>query len=538
MKWLFKLAPVQLKQLDTFLRINYAWIWATRIHLTVYSSLLLIVLGLILGNLFPVELREITTEREIESIFGYLVIPSVLLMGFIIFQICIYNINKEHSNNSPFTSVLVLIFTFISILSPFTLPFTSAIVLNNRVSKIIPDQEYIQDRNEFLKARFFVNEGEYSYSYFESDSAYFNSFVPKKYRESSSYIEEVEYQTDSAEIYKDSIFYHKGIYKDARPRLYKTTAYNNARFWLRSENTTHTTWGTSIPDSLFKKYYIFNNTHFNKDSCRHHLTAVNRLMNKYSIKAEFNVDSAVFDLTQNNYVGYRHREWKRTNPNRGQSESVVYYYGENHSVFDETGDNLLEIKKAKNSTLPGDTEGFLMFFTYMSFVLSVLVLLFKMINWKQLLLNLLLSGILIAVFAVFEAIYRFRGDLIATASLSTILLCLFLTILVWRKSRYYWTLNQTTILAYLFSAHVFLIAILYMDEVWNFWEWRYFDTYKVQYFHEDGSGPFTRYSLAHDTLKERTIWACHFGGIAFFTLVAVPYFHKTFKRLQVLPKKK
>ena len=245
------------------------------------------------------------------------------------------------------------------------------------------------------------------------------------------------------------------------------------------------------------------------------------------------IENLIHDFESNTYQGYTFKN----SCVKGQYYNVYYEdYRYSTLKFEEIGSTLYNIVEAKNYFIPNSVSSFMFVMFYVTYFLSVLILLFKWINWKQFLLFLLINGVLLAILGVFEAIYRFKGVLILNFTLIIMLISYFILVKSYFNKMYKWWNNQWSIFAYLFLPTIFIFLLGYLDEIFHFWYWDYF---KQKYYKRiyNGYEWTMEFTPEYYELKSTVAFICFHSGLLLF-VVLLPLLHKVFMRLHALPKSK
>jgi hypothetical protein len=381
-----------------------------------------------------------------------------------------------------------------------------------------------------------VNEDEGDYSYFINDEAYFNSY--KLY--SHDYDQQIERKQDSTYYnHQDSIYWHKDIYKYSRPRLYRVSEdYPENRFELNSEHTPYLRNDVSQRDSSIRLFFINQNINFSTDTAEYYFKKLNQQIDRLTYYSPRKLDSMMYDISQNNYKGYLKSGLRIHNKDEGWSRHDFEYdrYQSYKNIKNILENRLSRIAKAKNYLQTNTATSFMGVWSYAGFIICMLIFLFKINNWKQFLLSFLFIGLLGTILGVAEAAFRLEGLLFVNSTLAILITSYVLLIFVWKKSNYFWLLNQTTIITYLVAPYIMLLALGYLDNYHKIWEHSYFDKYLVEEF--NGVTFIIEYSDEYYELQDTIYSTAHVGGIIIFLILLLPLFQKTFMRLRVLPKNK
>jgi hypothetical protein len=246
----------------------------------------------------------------------------------------------------------------------------------------------------------------------------------------------------------------------------------------------------------------------------------------------------MYDISQNNYKGYLKSGLRIHNKDEGWSRHDFEYdrYQSYKNIKNILENRLSRIAKAKNYLQTNTATSFMGVWSYAGFIICMLIFLFKINNWKQFLLSFLFIGLLGTILGVAEAAFRLEGLLFVNSTLAILITSYVLLIFVWKKSNYFWLLNQTTIITYLVAPYIMLLALGYLDNYHKIWEHSYFDKYLVEEF--NGVTFIIEYSDEYYELQDTIYSTAHVGGIIIFLILLLPLFQKTFMRLRVLPKNK
>jgi len=531
MNWILKIAPKWLTKIDTFLRINYVWIWATRIHLMLYFCLLLTLFFALIFGIYPLDIKNLLNVRDISNYYIPLLIPAFLLMGFYVFQAVLFNPDKRYTRGKNWHSIVVFLCMQLGMFLPFLIPFSTAVILNVKIANIVSDEEFIKDRNSFLTCGFYLHNASDYFGYYENDDAYLKSdnkiyFEPLFRRNGQNYD---DYEKKAL---RDSIYFHKGVFKNNRPKLYRNANVTTDDLYLNSEFLKNPFIKTKL-DSAVLDFYIEQNINFSDEVAVNQIGKLNYLLSKYSYFDLIDATKIINDKKNNNYIGYNFKSSTYSYNNyENYDYTADYYY---NSKLNDLNSTLTNIVVAKANFIPRSISSFISVMFYVTYFLTVLILLFKWINWKQFLLFLLIIGVLLALIGVFEAIFSFRGFLILNIGLLFLIVGFIFTFKSYVSKTFKWWNNQWSIFIFLFMPNIFIFLLGYFSVVLNFWHWDYFKQkyYKNQYNGYDWSWQYTEefYKLQ----SQVSFYSFHSGLLMFVLLL--PFLHKVFMRLHALPKR-
>lgn len=531
MNWILKIAPKWLTKIDVFLRINYVWIWATRIHLMLYFNLLLTLVVSIISFVSPLDLRDLLKVKDLSNFYIPLLIPAFLFMGFYIFQVVLFNPDKRFTKGKSWHSIVVFLCMQLGLFLPFLMPISTAVVLNYKIANMVSDEEFVEDRNMYLTSGFYMYNNSDYFGLYKNPEDYLKA-KNKTYFEPEFKRNGQIYEDYEKKVLRDSIFFHKGVFKNNRPKLYRNANVYNEGLYLFTEKLTNP-FIQNYVDSIVLHFTIQQNINFSKSIAVKEIGNINYLLSKYSYYDRLFPDSVIHDFESNTYQGYTFNNSRV----KGQDYNVYYEdYSYSTLKFEEIGSTLYNIVEAKNYFIPNSVSSFMFVMFYVTYFLSVLILLFKWINWKQFLLFLLINGVLLAILGVFEAIYRFKGVLILNFTLIIMLISYFILVKSYFNKMYKWWNNQWSIFAYLFLPTIFIFLLGYLDEIFHFWYWDYF---KQKYYKRIYNGYEWTMELTPEyyELKSTVAFICFHSGLLLF-VVLLPLLHKVFMRLHALPKSK
>ena len=532
MNWILKIAPKWLTKIDVFLRINYVWIWATRIHLMLYFNLLLTLVVSIISFVAPLDLRDLLKVKDLSNFYIPLLIPAFLFMGFYIFQVVLFNPDKRFTKGKSWHSIVVFLCMQLGLFLPFLMPISTAVVLNYKIANMVSDEEFVEDRNMYLTSGFYLYNGPDYFGFYKNDEDYLKA-KNKRYFEPEFKRNGQIYDDYEKKALRDSIFYHKGVFKNQRPKLYRNSNNSIEGLYLLSESLFQPFLQNHI-DSIVLNFTIEQNINFSVATALKELGNVNYLLTKYSYYNRLKPDSVIRDFQSNIYKGYVLKN--------SRVEGIDYYeYNEYEDVyyahkFNDVGSTLFNLVEAKAYFIPLSMLSFISAMFYVTYFLSVMILLFKWVNWKQFLLFALIIGVLLAILGVFLAIYRFKGKLILNFTLIIMIISYVMLFKSYFTKIYKWWNNQWSIFAYLFLPSIFIFLLGYIGEIFDFWNWHYFKQkyYKRTY---NGYGWTWDYIPEYYELKSTVAFICFHSGLLLF-VVLLPLLHKVFMRLHAIPKLK
>ena len=499
MNWILKIAPKELKLIDVHLRENYPWIWATRIHFTLYAMLLLGSFAALIGFITPVDIKSPMSSGGIMTFFGIFMFPAIIFMGYMIFQLCLFSVEKRKGKSSFFRPLLVFPLMMISVLSPLVMPFSVSFVLNSKIANLAPKEQVNLDCLDLKKAKYFVNTSEHDYKYFATKLDYISYWKEGK--------KGAKYNRNTQDEVKKAIYFHEGQYRNERPRLYKVRTYSSNYNNSYASESGEDSEGDVNNDVM--QFYHDQNLNLSLKDARNYLEHLNTCLERYSDYGMLNLDSMILELKNNNYN----------------------YNGKSQNFYNKISRNLENIKRAQNTYLPKELGAIFSGFLWTAFIITLLLFIFKMVHWKQFLLSILIIGIYLTLIGIVEGVGNFGGEFFPIMAVLFVVVSMILLNRVWTINKFSVVINQMAIVTFLSLAFFPIMILGYLEEVLGIFEMSYFDKYFVLDSAE--SRPYTtEYYEMIETLWSITFWS----GILFFYLLGLPYLKKVFLRLMSLPK--
>ncbi len=163
MRFLHKLIPDFLWDMD--LRMQQTWprLWSTHIHLHLWFLLLINSATALLA--FSVKV----TERKFpdpEDLFGYMMIPATVYFAFWVFRVVRFTVEKQFGEQKFYAPVGELLIHWISIVLIMSIPYTFSLVVAHRVASLTPDEEFIAEVDHLnQQAPWFYDDGSRNHYY-------------------------------------------------------------------------------------------------------------------------------------------------------------------------------------------------------------------------------------------------------------------------------------------------------------------------------------------------------------------------------------
>lgn len=496
MKLIAKYSPKVLRNLDTNLRVNHPWLWATGIHFTLYIGIILISFFSLIGLLIKVDYKDVPSFSFFGQMFALLMIPAIAWLVYLFRQLSLFNIDKLHGKQARYREFFVLIIYFITMALPFCIPISTVVVLDARVRNSITNEDFAKDCLHYNNGiRYFPFQGGNDYKYFESDSAYSNDYFNKN-----------ESYSSENDAIKDSIYNQFGVFEKQRPHLYFKTTYN--AFNMYSEDNT-------AKENAFQLFHYKRNMDRDTVIAKEEIRFFSGLIKKYSNTSFINQSVVLKNYRENVY-----------------SESFA------NNIL---GDGIYLVKSNMESIgYSKDKQRFFHNYTFwlclflIVFYSAVLFSIFKQVTGKQFILGLSLLAIIVTLLGIFQAVSTnhtvFFAGMIAIPMIGIIY---FIT--QYRTSHYTVYKVQTSIILNILLPIIGIIGLAFLDQAFDIFHSSYFDKYKYNEVLSDGRVDL-RYSSEYYALKT-SIWNYTFWiGIFVYMFIWNSFLKKMYIRLWNLPK--
>jgi hypothetical protein len=159
-----RLIPLFLKKLDSYLLLNHPTVWISKIHFVLFYGIITWALSALSGIAIPINLSQ---TQDLGLWYFLFTILAIIALCFWIYHNIIFNLEKKYGKRQWTDEYKVLllnvlcVFVFIS----FPIPFTG--IYNARVANTVTDEEFINDINSLNRADAYMitNITNYSYEY-------------------------------------------------------------------------------------------------------------------------------------------------------------------------------------------------------------------------------------------------------------------------------------------------------------------------------------------------------------------------------------
>lgn len=348
-----KLVPIFLKKLDDYLLLNYPLLWISKIHYVLFFSLILFGFSAIAGLIIPLNLSQ---TQDLGLWYTMFTIIAIIGLCFWIYWNVIFNIEKKFGLRHWADEYKVFFLGFISVLLFLSCPLPFTAIYNQRVAHVVTDNELIEDINNLnLASPFIVNDLNVYESHYDST--------------------------------KQTYLYD----------IHKLQRYDDYTPWYIRYDT------LKFPN-LLSAYQLEKQFGIKKKSDADILKLINKhiaILHKYGF--QFN-STAEFELK---YYGDLYEQ--------SPIAPVNFNYRNIGSKYELTR-CLENISDAKFNKLFIIRSEFLHFLFYATFYITLLGILFKMVNWRQFLITgitLIILPILLFIVSQlmpYQSNYRFREN--------------------------------------------------------------------------------------------------------------------------------
>jgi hypothetical protein len=345
-----KLIPPFLRRIDAYLLLNHPIVWISKIHIVLFYGLITWSLSALSGFAIPINLSQ---TQDLGLWYFLFTMLAIVALCFWVYHYLIFNLEKKFGKRSwadeykIFFLNLCCVFIFIS----FPISFTS--IYNTRVATTVSDEEFIHDINALNAAEVFVANNINNY--------------------------EVIYDTTNGTTSYD---------------LRKPTTFDPYTPWaMKFDSSLHR--GLMSSYDLNQAYKTLQSDGQIKELIRNY----NGVWKKYGIQQYTPVNEDTL-LIRAKYL--------RTHS--PMESSTFYNFHRNYFDTYEIEQIFNRIAEAKYRPLFIWKPEFLNFILYTCFYLSLLVMLFKMVPWKQFLLTVIAFIIIPILLFIISQLFRFSGS--------------------------------------------------------------------------------------------------------------------------------
>lgn len=496
-----KLIPNFLKNLDAYLLLNAPVIWISKLHYVLFFGLLMWLFSALIGFIIPINLFE---SQDLGLWYFLFTILAIVALCFWIYRNVIFNIEKKFGNRHWTDEYKIFFLSFFSVFIFMSFAFPFSIIYNSRVANTVTDSELITDIN-------ILNEGE----------PFIVTDINHYYSEYDSIKDKNYYYINDCNTFEE---YTPYFIREDSVKLNLLTYYNQTKRYQKRKNN------YAEIGQLIQNYI--------------------NVVKKYNI--EFNYSASQCLKYYQNLV----EKSPQTN------ESFIGLDGINKYDLKEGIENIAEAKFGKLFLWKSE---FLLFLFYSTFYISLLIMMFKMVHWKQYIITIITLIILpILLFIISMLIpYSFRNNS-ENIFVNLVLLSFFVAIFFAIKGildtkKFNSFSNICLQLVYLTFPFIPLLTILFLQHTFNvFYDSSFYTDNSVAIANEianeigEGIGttvPQNAYysskeylylKLVYENGKhlfELATWISIYGTAFIYIIALVPIFKNLFVKQLALPRK-
>ena len=423
-----KLIPNFLRNLDAYLLLNAPVIWISKIHYVLFFGLLMWLFSALIGFIIPINLFE---SQDLGVWYFLFTILAIVALCFWIYRNVIFNIEKKFGNRHWTDEYKIFFLSFFSVFIFMSFAFPFSIIYNSRVANTVTDTELITDIN-------ILNEGE----------PYIVTDINHYYSTYDSIKETNYYYINDCNTFEE---YTPYFIREDSVKLNLLTYYNQStRYEKRKGNYAEIGQLIQSYINVAKKYHVEFN--YSASQCLKHYQNL--------------VDKS-----------------PQTN------ESFIGLDGINKYDLKECIENISEAKFRKLFLWKSE---FLLFLFYSTFYISLLILMFKMVHWKQYIVTIITLIVLPILLLIISMLipYNYRHSGSENIFLNLVLLSFFVALFfairgVLDTKKFNSFSNICLQLIYLCLPFIPLLIILMLQSVFNvFYDSSFYIAYP-NYIYED-----------------------------------------------------
>ena len=533
---------------------NYPKAWSLGWLTQLSIALIIYPLTLLVAILIPAELNS-TPDINNWYVLGF--IPAFFWWIFIIYRLVKFNSEKLYGNRNMLHNFIELPSYILQFFMPLLIPLILGGTLVFRIGSLLDLKDLNSCKIVYEEAEpfFTIDYGggnyiraDYSYSYkngyndyysklayYENDEDYYQSIVALN-RIDDDFYNSIEpsqdltndsvhlyqiYLRDSIDKYnnyrallRDSIVKQTGIFKVKRPLLYPVNFYDFDYYsgeytsdFFSSEK------GFFKTDSLKRLYFYkhYEDREFVKEKLNAFLLSVNR----------FGEDTSVI-FNSEELVRLLHEHIYSFKINTENAKKVISFDLISSNYIHQI--NYIQRCKNRNFYFLNDESHYAIIFGFL-FGLALILSLFKNLNWIEFLLGLFVVFVIPVVLGIVMAIMRWKEDqIILTFWL------IYIGFVIWAFIEGRKTIRRKRGAVLFIVLHLSLaylpIAILgTLDEIFNFWEWAYFDKYLIA-MPTDYNPDRLIYNAEYNTIKINAIGNVMLAGYLSYIFLFYPLWIK------------
>lgn len=447
-----------LNGIDTYLRTNIPWLWATKIHEHIYITLAVTALISLIVALVPIDPANLEYGKDAEVLFAWMMIPAVGLAIFYIVRMALFSVHKRFGKYFFYMEFFEFMVYFIAITLPFIIPYSVASVSDYKASLLYSEAEVEEMNKQFEIGQFYFPTSESDYDYFESQEQYRN-FLSATMKDGKNLTKEEKdalyfYNYSSDEITSD-IYYHKGNYSERRPRLYFHIPYDSYKDFKQQE-TMLLRDNKRVRDKIdFYEAIININLEHSLSDAKQHIEKTIKIISQFS-----QLDTLQADIVLRNFINNRY--------NTNEDYGYYYYYDEDNitigSAKYRTERNLSYLEDSHDWDRAYLKIEVIYVFLTILFAFALLFFIFKNNSWQKMLLGFCVQPVLSIIIGILTLVFDGDEEFFLAATMVTTSLIILSSAFILTASKYSVWHSLVAVFTNMALPYYLLILFGFLDE--------------------------------------------------------------------------
>lgn len=139
-----KFIPIFLKKIDAYLLLNAPIIWISKIHYVLFFGILMWLFSALIGFIIPINLFQ---SQDLGVWYFLYTILAIIALCFWVYRNVIFNVEKKFGNRHWTDEYKIFILNFLAVFIFMSFAFPFSIIYNGRVANTVTDSEIIEDIN-------------------------------------------------------------------------------------------------------------------------------------------------------------------------------------------------------------------------------------------------------------------------------------------------------------------------------------------------------------------------------------------------------
>ena len=505
------IVPKFIKTFDRYLLLNRPFWYITKLHYILYFTVLMWALSFFIGNLLPINILSYNPVAS-QSIWVFTFsVLGVILFCVWMYHLTIYNNEDRFGRYSKFDDVKLLLVLIVGINLLMSFSYPMQLCMKSRLADTLTDTELASQYNTLNRSHKYI-------THEISDFQFCGYDVHK-----NVYYEDVKNDTNA---YKDEREIRDlSKFKNFRPYYPGVNYYG--RFSFSDIVFGHTASKQNEFDTLLLTDQQLENHYKQHSSDKEILMDID---NTLSLCKVYGV--TVLFTAKNYFDNYKQR------PTGCQDYMPDYSFVTSEEDFEAMVDTnsplafMNNIYEAKYERIYLLSNSYLLFGFYFSFIISLLIILFRNNRWQHYLVT-AVSFILIGIILSIISMLLFMGNfdsVFPTLVLLTWLCCLVMTIV-------YFFNNTKYKVVYVIASNLVFITLPFAPFLFGMYLHQVFGLYKCEYYTEPTAQQIYECNINEIMFDKMFTWT-QILGIAFFVIVAMPIFKLLYIKQKALPRDK